>query len=116
VLKGFTELYEAGLIDHVPKLGIVQAEGCSPMVQAWQRGLAQAEPVQPDTLVTVLATGKPGLAYEILKQANDRYGGAMVAVSDGDAFRAMRRLARSEGFSMEPAASVAFAGFEKLLN
>ena len=116
VLKGFIELYEAGLIDRVPKLGIVQAEGCSPMVQAWEQGLAQATPVRPDTLVIVLSTGKPGLAYEILKRANDQYGGAMIAVSDGDAFRAMRRIARTEGFSMEPAASVAFAGLEKLLN
>ena len=116
VLKGFIELHEAGLIDHVPKLGIVQAEGCSPMVRAWEQGLAQAQPVTPDSLVIVLSTGKPGLAYEILKQANDEYGGAMVAVSDGDAFRAMRRIARTEGFSMEPAASVAFAGLDKLLN
>jgi threonine synthase len=115
VLKGFTELYEAGLIDHVPKLGIVQVEGCAPMARAWERGWEQAEQVQPDTLVTVLATGKPGMAYEILKQGCDQWGGTMVAVSDGDAFRAMRRVARTEGFSMEPAASVAFAGLDKLL-
>jgi len=86
------------------------------MVRAWEQGLPHAEPVQPDTLVTVLATGKPGLAYGILKQANDRHGGAMVAVSYGATFRAMRRVARTEGFSMEPAASVAFAGLERLLN
>ena len=116
VLKGFEELYEAGLVDRVPKLGIVQAEGCSPMVQAWEKGLDQATPVHPDTLVTVLSTGKPGLAYEILKKACDRYGGAMVSVSDGDTFRAMRRVARVEGFSTEPAASVAFAGLEQLLD
>ncbi|MCX7680700.1 MAG: pyridoxal-phosphate dependent enzyme [Anaerolineae bacterium] len=115
VMKGFIELHEAGLIERVPKLGIVQVTGCAPMVRAWERGLAQAEPVQPDTLVTVLATGKPGLAYDILKQMTDQYGGAMIAVSDGEAFRAMRRMARTEGFSMEPAASVAFAGLEKLL-
>jgi threonine synthase len=115
VLKGFEELYQAGLTDRVPKLAIVQSEGCAPMVRAWERGLAQAEPVQPDTLVTVLSTGAPGLAYEILKRASDEYGGAMVAVSDGHAFRAMRRVARIEGFSMEPAASVAFAGLEELV-
>ncbi len=116
VLKGFTELHAAGLTDRIPKLGIVQAEGCSPMVKAWEQGLDQAPPVIPDTLVTVLSTGKPGFAYEILKRANDQNGGAMVAVSDGDAFRAMRRVARTEGFSMEPAASVAFAGLEKLIS
>ncbi len=115
VLKGFVELHAAGLIDRVPKLAIVQAEGCAPMVKAWQLGRDKAEPVQPDTLITVLSTGDPGKAYSILKQATDSYGGAMVAVSDGDAFRAMRRVARIEGYSMEPAASVAFAGLEKLI-
>jgi threonine synthase len=115
VLKGFTDLHAVGLIDHIPKIGVVQVEGCAPMVRAWEQGLAQAEPVQPDTLVIVLATGDPGPPYRILKEANDRNGGAMVAVSDGDAFRAMRRLARLEGFSMEPAASVAFAGLDKML-
>lgn len=115
VSKGFAELHAAGLIDRVPKIGVVQAEGCAPMVRAWEQGLTQVEPVQPDTLVIVLATGDPGPAYRILKEASDQYGGAMVAVGDGDTFRAMRRLARLEGFSMEPAASVAFAGLEKLL-
>lgn len=115
VLKGFEELHAAGLIDRVPRLAVVQSAGCAPMVEAWRRGAAQARPVQPDTLITVLATGDPGFAYEILKGATDRHGGAMVAVGDGDAFRAMRRLARTEGFSVEPAVSVAFAGLEMLI-
>lgn len=115
VLKGFTELYEAGVIGHIPKIGVVQTEGCSPMVQAWEQGLDEADPVNPDSLITVLATGAPGMAYKTLKRAADEHGGAMVAVSDGEAFRAMRRVARTEGFSMEPAASVAFAGLEKMI-
>ncbi|MEA3308077.1 MAG: pyridoxal-phosphate dependent enzyme, partial [Chloroflexota bacterium] len=115
VLKGFTDLYEAGIITHIPKIGVVQTEGCSPMVRAWEKNLDEAIPVQPDSLITVLATGAPGMAYKILKHAADKYGGAMVSVSDGDAFRAMRRVARTEGISMEPAASVAFAGLEKML-
>ncbi|MFP4394715.1 MAG: pyridoxal-phosphate dependent enzyme [Anaerolineales bacterium] len=117
VLKGFQELLAAGLIDRIPKIGVVQTEGCSPIVRSWEKGLDEAEIVeQPDSLITVLATGKPGMAYKILKQANDENGGAMVSVSDGEAFRAMRRIARLEGFSMEPAASVAFAGLDKLID
>jgi threonine synthase len=116
VLKGFVELHAARLIDRVPKLAIVQVEGCAPMARAWQQGQAKAEAVQPDTLITVLSTGDPGMAYTILKKATDTYGGAMTAVSDGEAFRAMRRVARTEGYSMEPAASVAFAGLEKLIS
>lgn len=115
VLKGFEELFEAGLIDKVPKIGIVQVEGCQPMVTAWEQGLDKAEAVIPDTLITVLSTGDPGEAYTKLKKANDKYGGAMVSVSDGDAFRAMRGVARLEGFSVEPATSVAFAGLEKMV-
>ena len=115
VLKGFKELYQVGLIDRIPKLGIIQSTGCAPMVHAWEKGLSQADPVQPDTLITVLATGDPGHAYTMLKAGTDEYGGAMVSVSDGEAFRAMRRLARTEGFSVEPATSVAFAGLSKLI-
>lgn len=114
VHKGFSELYAAGLIDRIPRLGLIQSEGCAPMVRAWERGEGHATPVQPDTLITVLATGDPGPAYTTLKQAIDSAGGAMVSVSDGEAFRAMRRVARAEGFSVEPAASVAFAGLETL--
>jgi threonine synthase len=115
VLKGFEELYEVKLIDRIPKIGVVQVEGCAPMVNSWLEGLEEARPVIPDTLITVLSTGSPGLAYKVLNKANKRDGGAMVAVSDGDAFRAMRRVARIEGFSVEPATSVAFAGLDKLM-
>lgn len=115
VMKGFLELYHAGVIDRVPKLAVVQTEGCAPMVRAWEQGLDEAEPVQPDSLITILATGTPGKAYTMLKQYADTYGGAMVSVSDGQAFRAMRRVARLEGLSMEPASSVAFAGLLKLV-
>jgi threonine synthase len=117
VLKGFTELKQAGVITHIPKIAVVQTDGCAPMVRSWEKGLDEAEGVeQPDSLITVLATGKPGLAYQILKRASDENGGAMVSVSDGEAFRAMRHIARIEGISMEPASSVAFAGLDKLVS
>lgn len=115
VLKGFEELFAAGLVNRVPKIAIVQTAGCAPMVHAWEHNLEDAEPVQPDSLITVLATGRPGPAYRFLRRGLLRYGGDMVAVNDGEAFRAMRRVARTEGLSMEPAASVAFAGLFKLL-
>jgi threonine synthase len=115
VIKGFEELFEAGLVDKVPKVGIVQVEGCAPMVNSWKAGLEEAIEVIPDTLITILSTGSPGMAYKYINQANRRDGGAMVAVSDGEAFRAMRWVARIEGFSVEPATSVAFAGLGKFI-
>jgi threonine synthase len=115
VYKGFAELYQLGIIRHIPKMGIIQVEGCAPMAEAWQRGATEATPVQPDTLITVLATGDPGFAYQLLARTLHATGGTMTSVSDGEAFRAMRRVARTEGFSVEPATAVAFAGLEKLI-
>lgn len=114
VWQGFKELYAMGMIDRLPKLAIVQVEGCSPMVQAWENNLEEAEPVVPRTRISVLATGDPGRTYKMLRNACIEGGGTMIAVDDGETFRAMRRMARVEGFSMEPATAVAFAGLEKL--
>lgn len=115
IWKGFKELHQMGMIDKMPKLGIIQVEGCAPMVDGWQRDLEEAETVIPRTRIAVLATGSPGRGYKFLRAACKSNGGTMVAVNDGQAFRAMRRLARVEGYSMEPATSVAFAGLEKMV-
>lgn len=115
VYKGFADLVALGLIDRIPKLGIVQVDGCSPMVHAFQAGAEIADPVIPHTLIDVLSTGNPGYAYTQLYHIVQEHGGAMVSVSDEQAFASMRRVARHEGLSMEPAAAVAFAGLEQLL-
>ena len=115
VYQGFKELLEMGLIDHIPKLAIIQAEGCSPMVKAFKAGKDTAEPVIPDTLIIILSTGDPGKSYTYLWKLVEKYGGIMESVTDAEAFDAMRSLAKSEGMAVEPAAAVAFAGLEKLL-
>ena len=114
-LKGFEELYKMGLIDRVPKIGVIQVAGCSPMVHAFQANKTKADPVVPETRITVLSTGDPGLGYELLYEANQTYGGAMLAVTDEEAFDAMRLLAKTEGYSVEPATAVAFAGLDKMI-
>jgi len=115
VMKGFGELYQMGLIDHLPKLGIVQAAGCAPMVAAFDANQEKATPVTPKTLIHVLATGDPGPAYGMLRNNVLEHGGVFRAVEDGDTFRAMRQLASRAGMSVEPAAAVAFAGLESML-
>lgn len=115
VSKGFSELYRMGLIEKMPKLGIIQAAGCAPMVKAFHAGQIQATPVIPKTLITVLATGDPGHAYTLLRDSVSDNGGAMVSVDDGKTFEAMRQLARQGGCSVEPATAVAFAGLEQML-
>jgi threonine synthase len=116
VWKGFQELYEMGWIDRLPKLACVQAAGCAPMVNSFKKGLDVAEPVSnPQTLITTVATGYPGLAYTYLRQVILQHGGAFEDVSDDDAFRAMHVMAKMDGLSMEPAAGLAFAGLFKMV-
>jgi threonine synthase len=116
VWKGFTELKQMGLIDRLPKLAIVQAAGCAPMVTAYHAGKEKADKVIPKTLITVLSTGDPGYSYVQLRRVVMDNGGAMIAIEDGETFAAMRRLASKAGFSVEPATAVAFAGMEKMLS
>jgi threonine synthase len=115
VLKGFEELYKMGLIDRVPKIGVVQVAGCSPMVRAFAANKPKADTVTPETRITVLSTGEPGLAYQLLYQASQTYGGHMLSVTDEEAFEAMHWLAKTEGLSVEPATAVAFAGLDQLV-
>ncbi len=115
VYQGFKELLTMGLIDRIPKMAIIQADGCAPMVNAFKAGKDVAEAVIPTTNIIILSTGDPGKAYTYLWKITQQVGGAMESVSDAEAFSAMRGLAKSEGMAVEPASAVAFAGFEKLV-
>jgi len=115
VYQGFKEMFDMGLINRIPKIAIIQAEGCSPMVQAFKAGKDTAEPVIPDTRIIILSTGDPGKSYTYLWNILQKHGGTMESVTDAEAFDAMRSLAKSEGMAVEPATSVAFAGLEKML-
>jgi len=115
VYQGFKEMFAMGLIDRIPKLAVIQSEGCAPMVNAFKAGKDVAEPVIPDTRIIILSTGDPGKAYTYLWKLTQDYGGVMESVTDAEAFASMRALAKSEGMAVEPATSVAFAGLEKML-
>jgi threonine synthase len=106
-----------GFIDRIPKMGMIQVEGCAPMVHAWHQNRDQAVPVQtPRTLIATLATGDPGRTYTLLRSKMKKSsGGSFESVTDDEAYRAMHLLAKMEGLSVEPAAAVAFAGLVKMV-
>jgi threonine synthase len=117
VWKGFEELLTMGLVTHMPKLACVQVEGCAPMVHSFRAGLEEAEPVlNPQTMITTIATGRPGPAYPFLRRVILENGGTFEMVSDEEAFRAMHVMAKMDGISMEPAAAVAFAALFKMVS
>ena len=116
VSKGFRELKQMGLIDRIPSIVAIQAEGCAPMVHAWKQDLDEATSIQnPQTHIETLATGTPGRSYQLLRKEMQTNNGLFESVSDEDAFRAMHVLAKMEGISAEPAGAAGFAGLFKLI-
>ncbi len=117
VIKGFEEMAEMGWTNSIPKMGILQSEGCAPMTQAWKEDLDVARPIQnPRTRIETLATGDPGRAYTLLRKKMLAASGGMVeSVTDEEAFRAIHLMAKMEGLSIEPAAAVSIAGVIKMI-
>ncbi len=116
VSKGFRELRDFGLVKKLPAFGMIQSEGCAPMVRAFERGQRVATPIEnSETIIVTLATGNPGRAYEILFDYVQENGGHFLSATDEEAFNAIRVLAKLDGISVEPATGVTFAGLIKMV-
>lgn len=113
--KGFRELRILGLEDEVPRLVGIQAEGASPIAEAFKKGLEKIRPWRrPETIATAIRIGEPVSWMKALKAVRDSRG-LMETVSDEEILEAQRVLARSEGLFVEPASAASIAGLRKLL-
>jgi threonine synthase len=110
--KGFNDLHRLGLIDRLPRMIGVQAEGASVIVDA-ANGDGVARPGPAQTIADSINVGRPRDATRAIRAIRDS-GGCGVKVSDDEIIAAIGRLARSRGVFVEPAAAAAFAGFAKL--
>jgi threonine synthase len=109
--KGFNDLHRLGLIDRLPQMVGVQAEGSSAIVDAANGdGVVREGPAQ--TIADSINVGRPRDATKAIRAIRDS-GGCGVKVSDEEIITAISRLARSTGVFAEPAGAAAFAGFIK---
>ena len=108
--KALHELRELGWYEGIwPRFGVVQAEGCAPLVRAWKEGREKAEPwAMPRTEAAGLRVPAT-LADRIVLRAIRETRGAAVAVSDAAMKVAALNLAVLEGISacLEGAATLA---------
>lgn len=113
IAKGFMKLHESGLIDSLPKLIAVQAEGCSPICRAFHEGKEKVERFEnPETVAKAIANPYPPSGNAVLKLLRE-FGWDCVAVSDGEIREAQRKLAR-EGLFVQPASATGIAALRKL--
>ncbi|MGB9832664.1 MAG: threonine synthase, partial [Caldisericum exile] len=114
VYKGFFDLLNLGFIDRMPKLIAVQAEGCSPVVDA-VNGDGIIRPVIPNTIADSISVGIPRSGIMAVKYIKES-GGFGIKVSDLEILNAIKYLGSKSGIFAEPAGSTSFAGYLKALN
>ena len=111
--KAFAELRDLGwLTSHrLPRMIIVQAEGCAPLVRAFHRGLEQAEtwPAQEAHTIAAGLRVPSAIGDRLILQAVRESGGTALTVSDDAMTKMVYYTARQEGIliSLEAAATVA---------
>lgn len=110
--KGFKEFHRLKLIDRLPQMTGVQAEGAAAIVTA-AMGDGVVLSVAAQTIADSINVGKPRDATKAVRAIRES-GGSGVKVSDQEIISAIIRLARSTGVFAEPAAAAAFAGFAKM--
>jgi threonine synthase len=111
VWKGFKDLFEIGLIDKLPKLISVQADGCCPINRALETG-KPIERMEENTIADSIAVGVPRNGEKALRAVRESQG-ITVNVSDEEIFEAMRLLGTVCGVFGEPAGVTGTAGLKK---
>lgn len=114
--KAFDELEQLGLIGPArPKMIVVQAEGCAPIVRAYDEGVESAR------LWEDAHTVAPGMRVPIaigdylILRAVRASGGACITVPDEAILRGTADLARWEGINGSPESGATVAGLRRLL-
>jgi len=110
---GFHALVKAGYADALPRLIGVQADHCAPLHLAWQRGLNDYAPIEPQpTIAEGIAVQRPPRAAAVLEAIRGS-GGCTVGVSEGEILDATKTLF-GLGLFAEPTSAATLAGWRKL--
>ncbi len=108
--KAFDELERLGWIgSHRPRMVTVQAEGCAPIVQAFEEGMEEAGTWDNAATIAGGLRVPAAIGSRLMLTALRESGGTAVSVSDAEIREAQAVLASTEGVfaSLEGAATVA---------
>ena len=116
IWKALDELEQMGWIGSArPRMISVQAEGCAPIVHAFEAGEEFATPVDnPHTLAAGMRVPAAIGDYLILRAIRES-GGTAVTVTDEEILESTSEMARFEGIFPAPEGGATLAGLKKLL-
>jgi threonine synthase len=114
--KAFAELEEMGLIDSKrPKMIVVQAEGCAPIVRAFEQGERHATPWENAATIAAGLRVPAAIGDYLILDAVRESGGTALTVTDEELREAVRLVAKTEGLFVSPEAGATFAAIPKLI-
>lgn len=113
IWKGFKEYYTFGLIQKLPKMIAVQAEGVAPIVTAFNNKTKLKPVDKPQTVCSAIAVGNPIDAPKVFDALRSSQGQA-VAVSDDDTLASQQELAKLESLYVEPSSATTLSAVKKL--
>ncbi len=114
IYKGFNELIKTGLVeDKSFRCSGAQAEGCSPIAQAFREGRDFVTPVKPNTIAKSIAIGNPADGIYALDIARKTNGNIEIA-NDAEIIEGIKLLAETEGIFTETAGGTTIAVLKKL--
>jgi threonine synthase len=113
--KGFNEYKALGLIDTIPKIIGVQAEGSKSVVNSFEKGSMEIEALpRLDTIASAISVKNPIDGVKALEGIYKSSGQA-VAVSDSEILEALYILSSQEGLFVEASSATALASLIKLV-
>ncbi len=114
VYRGFEDLHHLGMIDRLPRVIAVQAEGSPAIVRALEGdGIVRPYPAQ--TIADGISVGLPRNGAMAVRKIRAS-GGFGVTVSDQEILAAEKELARLTGVFAEPSGAACYAGLLRLLD
>jgi threonine synthase len=121
--KGFYDLLQLGLIDRMPQITVVQAEGAAPFARLFAEHEAELTPAvpsfdivnldQPHTLASAIKIGAP-VSWKKAWRALRLTDGRVLTVNEQEIADA-KAMIGSDGIGCEPASATTVAGIKKLV-
>ena len=111
--KALVELHTVGLIDRLPKLAVIQAEGAAPFATYHAGGYATFAPVVAETVATAIRIGNPASTARA-RRSIAQTSGLVTTVGDDKILDAKAAI-DGVGIGCEPASAASLAGLRRLI-
>ncbi len=112
--KALVEMKELGLIDKIPRIAVIQAEGANPFYRYFKNSFKNFHSVKAETLATAIKIGNP-VSWKKLEEVMRRCNGTVEQVSEQEIVDA-KAIVDASGIGAEPASCATIAGIKKLVD